>query len=161
MLIKWQKRIDDINKTKVSSDEKAISNLKVERKIKRQENYESSIRYDAEELFEMCNDLLYRIYEDHFPTSITLFSKNNKYQQQVNDLSEQAQELYEKARSNEDKAIYDLNYLSGLDYLKKSNFIKREAIKKYEQAYSLYYNLPLSKNEYEAISEELNYNIPR
>jgi hypothetical protein len=157
---KVAKDIDDISITKVNPDKKLISDLKIKRKIKRQENYESSLRYDAEELFEMCNDLLFNIYQDHFPTSVTLFAKNNKYQQQVNDLSEQAQELYKKAKNNEDKAIYDLNYLSGLDYLKKANFIKREAIKKYEQAYSLYYNITISKNEYEALPDKININIP-
>ena len=34
--------------------------------------------------------------------------------------------------------------------------LKREAIKKYEQAYSLYYNMPINKSEYATLSAELN-----
>jgi hypothetical protein len=105
-----------------------------ERKTTRQEDDELSFRYDAEELFELGNSILFKIYEDHFPSGGVLFAKNNKDQEQIMDLNKEAQELFKKAKKNQDKSYYDLNYNSGLDYLKKANFLKVEAIKKYEQA---------------------------
>ena len=149
------KEINEIKKTIVNTNE--IENkLKIEKKINRQEKHEISLRYDAEELFEMGNSLLFKIYEDHFPTTGVLMAKNHKYQKQIIELNEEAQELYKKANINQEKASYDFNFEDGIDYLKKANLLKLEAIKKYEQAYSLYYNMPINKSEYPILSADLN-----
>lgn len=129
-----------------------------ERKTTRQENYELSYRYDAEELFELSNSILFKIYEDHFPSGKALFAKESKDQKQIMDLNKEAQELFKKANKNQDKANYDLNYNTGLDYLKKANFLKIAAIKKYEQAYSIFYNIPINKDEYNILYAEINMN---
>lgn len=150
------KGIYEINKNIINTDENSIGYIKSERKIKRQKNYESSIRYDAEELFEISNSLLFKIYEDHFPSSGALLIHDNANQQQISDLYDQAQELIKKAKENQDKAIYDLNYKTGLDYLKKANYLKREAIKKLELAYSLYYNIPIKNKEYNKVIPDLS-----
>ncbi len=150
------KEIIEINKTAVKSDEQIIGNFNLERKIRKHENLELSLRYDAEELFEMGNSLLFIIYEDHFPSNGVLLAKDHKYQKQIIALNEEAQELYKKAKINHDKASFDFNFEDGIDYLKKANLLKREAIKKYEQAYSLYYNMPINKSEYATLSAELN-----
>lgn len=147
----------EINKI---SDENNINNLKNDKKIKRQKNYELSLRYDAEELFEISNSLLFNIYENHFPTNEVLLAKENKNQQQIIDLNKDAQELFKKAEDNQDKSTYNLKYKEGLDYLKRVNILKREAIKKYEYAYSLYYNIPINIDEYNTLIAELNINIP-
>jgi len=131
-----------------------------ERKTTRQENDELSFRYDAEELYELGNSILFKIYEDHFPSAGVLFVKNNKDQEQIMGLNKEAQDLFKKAKKNQDKSYFDLNYDTGLDYLKKANFLKIEAIKKYEQAYSLFYNIPINKDEYNTLFPELNWDTP-
>ena len=148
-----------LNKTIVNSTVLTPDEVKAERKIRRQENYELSLRYDAEELFEIGNNLLFQIYSDHFPTSGVLISKGKENQEQIKDLMDLAQELFEKAKK-QDKASDELNYKSGIDFLKKANFLKREAIKKYEQAYSLYYNIPINKDEYSILTADVNMDIP-
>lgn len=152
------KEIHAINKTTDNSYENSLNNFKTERKIRKQENYELSLRYDAEELFEMGNSLLFKIYEDHFPSSGVLIAKDHKYQKQIVELRDEAQELYQNARINQDKANYDFNYEDGIDYLRKANLLKREAIKKFEQAYCLYYNMPINKSEYAKFSADININ---
>lgn len=131
-----------------------------ERKITRQEDDELSFRYDAEELFELGNSILFKIYEDHFPSGGVLYANNNTNQKQIIDLNKEAQELFKKAKKNQDKSYYDLNYDTGLDYLKKANFLKIEAINKYEQAYSLFYDIPINKNEFDNLSFGLNRDDP-
>lgn len=150
------KEIREICKITVNSDESSINNFKTERKIRKQENYELSLRYDAEELFEMGNSLLFRIYEDHFPSSGVLVAKDHKFQKQIIELRDEAQQLYQQARINQDKASYDFNYEDGIDYIRKANLLKREAIKKYEQAYCLYYNMPINKSEYIKLTTDIN-----
>ncbi len=135
------KEINEMNKILAKTEDSNDSHLKTERKIKRYENYELSLRFDAEELFEMSNSMLFNIYNDHFPTSIMLISKDNNYQQQINELSADAQELFDKSLKSQEKAYNNSNYQKGLDYLVKANFFKREALKKQEQSYALYYNI--------------------
>jgi len=151
--------INEISKTLNNSDVNKNNNLKIERKIRRQVNNELSYRYDAEELFEISNNLLYNIYENHFPDSETLLTNDKINKQQIIDLNEDAQKLFNKAIKNQDKANYNFNYKAGLDYLKKANFFKREAIKKFEYAYSLYYNIPFNKDDLSVLIADLNTNI--
>lgn len=135
------KEIKELNNSIEKTQNNDDSYLKIKRRINRYTNYEISLRFDAEELFEISNSLLYNIYSDHFPTSIMLISKNNNYQQQINELNAKAGELFFKSLKNQEKAYNNTNYKKGLEFLIKANFFKKEAIKKLEQAYVLYYNI--------------------
>jgi hypothetical protein len=149
------KDIIEINKTAVKSDEIGTNKLKTEKKIRKQKNLEISLRYDAEELYDIGNSLLYEIYVEHFPKKEILESKKHKYQKQILAFGQEADELFKEAKVNLDKASFDFNFEVGIDYLRKANLLKREAIKKYEQGYSLFYNMPIKKSEYADLSEKI------
>ena len=128
-----------------NSDELISRNIRNERKIKRQENCELSFRYDAEELFEIANRLLFKIYEAHYSTVEVLNSSQGSERQKILDLYNEAHALYSKAKISEDIAQYNLDYNTGLDYLKKSNYLIRESIKKFEQIFSIVDSIPVIK----------------
>ncbi len=130
----------------INSSEDQSSKLKSYKKIVRKENSEITYKYDAEELYQIGNSLLFNIYENHVPSISDIEKIEINKKQQINNIVKQAKESFAKAIKIKDNDNIDLEYKEELEYLKRATFYQREAIIKFEQLYYLYYNIQNDSN---------------
>lgn len=135
----------ETQKMKNSSEDQS-DKLKDYKKIVRKENSEITYKYDAEELFQIGNSLLFNIYESHVPSISDIEKIEINKGQQINNLVKQAKESFAKAIKIKDNDDIDLEYKEELEYLKRATFYQREAIIKFEQVYYLYYDFQNENN---------------